>query len=175
MSRWQAELAEAGWPVERLAAAVDAARQSREEVKPLSIADARTLLSEVLGADGDLARHKVFSRRHVVVTLAPHLFGQPPEVLEHMVDRALADPEVVPLVGVAGAREKVHSLASVLAREAAIAESLAHQLGRSDAPAVPLRTIEGAIQMTEQELGGKLSGEQRAAAVAICTSGAGPS
>ena len=63
--------------------------------------------------------------------------ASPQKCSSDLVDRALADPEVVPLVGVAGAREKVHSLASVLAREAAIAEGLAHQLARSDAPAVP--------------------------------------
>ena len=173
MSRWRAELAETGWPVERLATSVDAARQGREEVRPLSVADARALLSEVLGTDGDLARRKVFSRRHVVVALAPHLFGQAPEVLERLADRALADPEVVPLVGVVGARETVHSLASVLAREAAIAEGLAHQLARSDGPAVPDGTVEEAIEKTEQGLGAKLSEEQRAAAVGICTSGRG--
>ena len=109
----------------------------------------------------------------MVVAVAPHLFGQPPEVLEKLVDRALADPEVVPLVGVAGAREKVHSLASVLAREAAIAEALGHQLARSDAPAVPLQTVTEAIEKTEQELGAGLSQEQREAVVAICTSGRG--
>ena len=173
MARWRAELAETGWPVERLTASVDAAGQGRGEVRPLSAADARALLSRVLGADEDLARRKVFSRRHVVVALAPHLFGQAPEMLERLVDRAMADPEVVPLAGVAGARERVHALASVLAREAAIAEGLAHQLARSDAPAVPLETVEEAIEKTEQELGAKLSQEQRAAAVGICTSGRG--
>jgi hypothetical protein len=88
----------------------------------------------VLGPEGDLARRKAFSRRHLVVALAPHVFGQRPEVLEQLVERALADPEVVPLVGVAGAREQAHSLASVLARESAIAESLARQLARTDGP-----------------------------------------
>ena len=162
-----------GWPAERLAAAVDAARRHREEPAPLSVKDARAIISDVLADDGELARRKVFSRRHLVVALAPHLFGQPPEVLDRLVDRALADPEVVPLVGVAGARETVHSLASVLAREAAIAEGLARQLARSDAPAVPVATVEEAIEKTEQEHRAPLSDEQRAAAVAICTSGRG--
>ena len=175
MSRWRGELAELGWPAQRLATSIDAASESRKEVKPLSAEDARALLSEVLEADGELARRKVFSRRHLVVALAPHLFGQPPEVLDKLVDRALADPEVVPLVSVAGAREKVHSLASVLAREAAIAEVIGHQLARSDAPAVPPQKVEEAIEETEQELGTALSEEQRAAAVTICTSGRGPS
>ena len=41
VSRWRAELAEAGWPVERLAASVDAARQGRQAVEPLSVKRAR--------------------------------------------------------------------------------------------------------------------------------------
>jgi len=37
--------------------------------------------------------------------MVPHVFGQSPEVLGRLVERALAHPEVVPLVGVANARE----------------------------------------------------------------------
>jgi hypothetical protein len=127
----------------------------------------------LLGAEGDLARRKVFSRRHLVVALAPHLFGQDPEVLERLVDRALADPEVVPLVGVAGARERAHSLASVLARESAIAESLACQLDRTDGPVAFPESVEVAIAGAEETIGARLSDEQRAAVVGICTSGRG--
>jgi hypothetical protein len=173
VSRWRTELAEAGWPVERLAASVDAARQSRQAVEPLSVKGARALVSEVLDSEGDLARRKVFSRRHLVVALAPQLFGQDPEVLERLVDRALADPEVVPLVGVAGARERAHSLASVLARENAIAESLARQLGRTDGPVAPQESVEAAIAGAERTIGARLSDEQRSAVVGICTSGRG--
>jgi hypothetical protein len=96
VSRWRTELAEAGWPVERLAASVDAARQSRPAVEPLGAKGARVLVSELLDSEGELARRKVFSRRHLVVALAPHLFGQDPEVLERLVDRALADPKSCP-------------------------------------------------------------------------------
>ena len=173
VSRWRAELAEAGWPVERLAAVVEAARRDRKAVEPLSFKDARALLSEVLGAEGELARRKVFSRRHLVVALAPQLFGQEPRVLERLVDRALADPEVVPLVGVAGAREQAHSLASVLARESAIAESLARQLDRTDGPVASPESVERAIASAEETIGARLSDEQRAAVASICTSGRG--
>ena len=69
--------------------------------------------------------------------------------LEALVDRALADPEVVPLVGVAGAREQAHSLASVLARETAIAESLSRQVDRGDAPATPSTAVVAAIGEVE--------------------------
>ena len=173
MERWREEISSVGWPAERVAAAVEAVSRHREPLELLTVKDARALISDVLSGDGELARRKVFSRRHLVVALAPHLFGQPPEVLDRLVDRVLADPEVVPLVGVAGARETVHSLASVLAREAAIAEGVGHQLARSDAPAVPRGTVEAAIQKTEQEIGAPLSAEQKRAALGICTSGRG--
>jgi hypothetical protein len=173
VTRWRAELAEAGWPVERLVASVDAARDDREVVEALSAKGAGALVSEVLGPEGDLARRKVFSRRHLVVALAPHLFRQDPVVLERLVDRALADPEVVPLVAVSGARERAHSLASVLARESAMAENMARQLGRTDGPVASPEAVDSAIAGAEQSIGACLSDEQRAAVVGICTSGRG--
>lgn len=170
VARWRPELEAAGWPVERLVASVEAAKGT---CPPMSRKGARLLLSEVLGHDSDLARRKVFSRRHVVVAIAPHLYGQDPALLDPFMDRALADPEVVPLVGVKGARERVHSLASVLARETAIAESLGRQLSRDDAPVIPEAAVEAAIAATESSLGAQLSKEQRSAAVGICTSARG--
>ncbi len=170
VGRWRAELEAAGWPVERLAESIEAAKGS---ARPMTLKDARRLLSVVLGDDSDLARRKVFSRRHVIVALAPHLYGQDPALLIPLVERALADPETIPFVGVKGAREKVHSLASVLARETAIAESLGRQLVRSDAPAVTQPAVQEAIAATEAALSAQLSGEQRSAAVGICTSGRG--
>ena len=173
LERWRSELAEAGWPLERIEASVEAARHNTELPARLTIADARRLVAEVLAPDGDLARRKVFSRRHLVVALAPHLYGQAPGVLDGVLERALADPEVVPLVAVAGARETVHSLASVLAREEAIAESFGRQLARDDGPTVPKEIVETTISGVERELGMALSGEQREAAIGICTSGRG--
>jgi conjugative relaxase-like TrwC/TraI family protein len=170
VGRWRTELAAAGWPVERLTASVDTARR---DVRPMTLKGARQLVSEILGGDGDLARRKVFSRRHVIVAVAPHLYGQDPALLDAVVDRALADPETVPLVGVKGARERVHSLASVLARETAIADSLGRQLARSDAPAVTEAAVQAAITSAEATVGAQLSEEQRVAAVSICTSGRG--
>ena len=57
----------------------------------------------------------MFSRRHVVVELAPHLYGQAPRLLDALVDRALADPEAVPIICVAGARERVYALGQLTA------------------------------------------------------------
>jgi hypothetical protein len=173
VARWRGELAGIGWPVERLAASVDAAAQRSSPVRRLTLGQARAILSDMLGQDGDLARRKVFGRRDVIVAIAPHLYGQDPVILEALVERALADPEVVPLVGVAGARERAHSLASVLARETAIADSLARQVDRQDAPATPSRAVAAAIEEVEAGLGGRLSAEQASAATAICMSGRG--
>jgi ATP-dependent exoDNAse (exonuclease V) alpha subunit len=92
-------------------------------------------------------------------------------LLEVLVERTLADPEAVPVIGVAGAREPVYSLASVLAQERAIAESLRRQLARTGAPAVGTGVVAEAIERAEEDLGGALSEGQRAATQAICTSG----
>lgn len=172
VERWRAELASIGWPAERLTEAIDAATAASRRA-PLSFDDARRLVADVLAPDGELARRKVFSRRHVVVGLAPHLYGQDPKLLRPLVDLALADPEAVPVISVAAARERVYSLASVLAQERAIAEGLGRQLARADAPVVQADEVEAAIGRAEEELGGALSEGQRAAAKAICTSGRG--
>ncbi len=173
MDRWQAELASIGWPVKRLAGAIDAAAISAARPARLSVKDARRFVAGALAPDGELARRKVFSRRHLVVELVPHLYGQDPRFLQPLVERALADPEAVPVIGVAGARERVYSLAAVLAHEQAIAEGLGRQLSRTEAPAVEASVVAGAIARAEEQLGGPLSEGQRAAAEAICTSARG--
>jgi conjugative relaxase-like TrwC/TraI family protein len=173
VQRWRGELADVGWPADRLAAAIDAAARQNGPPQPLRVDQAREILSEILGQDSDLARRKVFCKRDVLVAIAPHLYGQDPALLEVMLARAMADPDVIPLVGVAGARQEAHSLASVIARETAIAESLSRQLDRGDAPATPNRAVTSAIGEVEAGLGGRLSPEQAGAAVSICTSGRG--
>jgi hypothetical protein len=145
VERWQSELADIGWPVEHLAASIDRAASSTSPAKRMGLKQARQLLSEVLGHDSDLARRKVFFRRDVIVAVAPYLYGQDPRMVEALADRALADPETVPLVGVPGARERPYTLASVIAREVAIADSLARQIDRADAPAVGPAVVERAV------------------------------
>ena len=98
VGRWRRELAQVGWPAERLLGAVDAASGRRIAPRP-SLREARRVLAEVLDADGDLARRKVFSRRHLVVAVAPHLYGWDHRTLDAVVDRALADPAVFPSSG----------------------------------------------------------------------------
>ena len=140
VSRWRSELAETGWPVERLVASVDAARRDREAVEPLAQRGTGTG-SDVLGAEGDLARRKVLSRRHLVVALAPHVFGQRPEVLSGWWTGPWPTPRSFPWSPWPGHGSGAFA-GSVLARESAIAESLARQLGRTDGPVAspkPLR------------------------------------
>jgi conjugative relaxase-like TrwC/TraI family protein len=173
VTRWRGELASIGWPVGRLAAAIDSAAVKLGAPPKLTLKSVRRTLGEVLSAEGELARRKVFARRHVLVEAAPHLFGQDPRALDLLVDRALQDPEVIPLVGVAGAREQPHALASVLATERAIADAVARQLERSDAPVAPYAAMEQAITLTEKAIGAALSVEQRQAAKSICGSGRG--
>ena len=172
VERWRAELASVGWPAQRLAESIVTAARAATPAR-MSFDDARRLIAETLAPDGELARRKVFSRRHVVVALAPHLYGRDPKLLGPLVDLALADPETVPVVGVAGVRERVYSLASVLAQEGAIAENLGRQLDRTDAPMLDPDVVAKAIGREEQEMGGPLTGGQLDAAEAICTSGRG--
>jgi conjugative relaxase-like TrwC/TraI family protein len=173
IERWQDELAALGWPVERLAASIDIAATNSDPIRPMGLTQARQVLAEVLGEDSELARRKLFFRRDAIVAVAPHLYGQDPRLVEALADRALADPETVPLLGVPGARERPYSLASVIAREVAIAECLARQTDRTDAPAVPAAGVERAITSVEATLDGSLSREQRQAVEAICGSGRG--
>jgi hypothetical protein len=170
---WRAELAGVRWPVERLADSIDIASDRIGPPQRLTRKQTRQILSELVAAEGGLARRKVFCRRDVIVALAPHLYGQDPRFLELLADLALADPEVIPLVAVKGAREQGHALASVIAKETAIAESLARQLERTDAPTAPPGSVDAAIASVEAGLGKRLSDEQRSAAVGICSSGRG--
>jgi hypothetical protein len=171
VARWRAELAGIGWSTDRLIQAVEAGSRRRIAPRP-HINAARKVLAQVLAEDSELACRKVFSRRHVVVAVAPHLYGWTPEQVEWVVDRALADPSVVPLIGVPGAIEATYSLASVLATEAAIADSLEHHLARTDAPTTASEQAVAAVEQTWSPVGG-LSAEQARAAERICTSGRG--
>ena len=101
--RWRAELASVGWPAERLSGAI-AAAAAKARPKPMTYEEAHRLIAEVLSPDGELAHRKVLSRRHVVVVLAPHLYGEDPKLLGPLVGLVLSDPEAVPIIGVKGAK-----------------------------------------------------------------------
>jgi conjugative relaxase-like TrwC/TraI family protein len=172
LARWTAELSSIGWEPPRLAASIDAASRARIAGEP-SRGELRRVLCELLAEDGALTRQKVFSRRHLLVELGPYLYGWEPRLVEAVAARLLADPEVIPLVGVAGAIEPVYALASVVAREHVIAERMAAQLVRSDAPVASSGAIAAAVAETEGRIGADLAGEQRRAVEGICASSRG--
>ena len=136
MPRWVAEIGEVGWSVEAIAQAIDREAAARRPPAPtLSAEKVRAVVNQVLDADGALAARKVFTRRDVVVAVAPSLYGRDPAELTRVVDRTLADPEAVPLLGVAGATERAYATAVTIAREEAIARCVESQVTRCNAAA----------------------------------------
>ncbi len=169
---WIAELERAGMPVPGLVSAIERAAAKRPEpAARLTVEQTARVVAEVLDAEGPLAARKVFTRAEVIVAVGPRLFGAEPAELGRVVDRALADPETMPLIGVAGARDRAWTLASVVACEAAIASAVGAGCDRTDAPATDHRRTLIAIEAKESELGRPLTDGQRDAIAGICTSG----
>src|SRR5690606_2806422 len=104
---WHAELAEAGWSVERLTEHLAAAQERERRLPlPLTTDEIDQLAAAVLDVDGELlTRHKVFTRTHLVGEVAPLLYGHDPAELDRVLDHIVANRGIVPLIGVAGARE----------------------------------------------------------------------
>jgi hypothetical protein len=173
LPRWRAELAAAGFPIHELAAGIEAASAARSQLRRLREAEVGDIVEQVLAPDGVLAERKVFSRRDVVVAVAPSLYGLPVDELDRVVGRALADPEVLPLLGVAGARGRAYVLARTVAVEAAIAEVVARRAIEQDVAVLSVAQVVNAVWATEADLGGVLTDGQRDALVGVCTSGAG--
>ena len=119
MPRWREELARAGYPPRELAAAVDRAGLNYRPPERSVVTD---VAAEVLSPGSRLAEEKTFSRRDVIVAVAPYLHGLPASVLDTAVDGVLSHELAVPLPPVAGAREPVWSAAGVLEDERRIAE-----------------------------------------------------
>ncbi len=173
MARWQAELASVGWSVGELERSVAEARAQARRPRSLDADQRRRLVAEVLAPDGALAARKVFSRRDVVVAVAPKLFGRDPAELDHIVDRVLSDPEAIPLVATPMARERAYATATVIATEQAIAAAVDIEVARTDAPAVNETSARLAIGNRERELCAHLTLGQRSAVMAVTTSGRG--
>ncbi len=174
LPRWHAEVEATGWSIEGMAAEVD--REAARHPRPaptLSAAEIRRVVGDALAPEGPLAATKVFARRDVIVALAPALYGAESSELSRVVDRTLADPEAVPLLGVAGASERAYATAATIAREQAIAASVEAQAGRRHAPAVPLETAQAALSRAADRLGRPLTAGQCRAVEAVLTSGRG--
>ncbi len=173
MALWRAELNTVGLSVEDMNRAVDLARDRRiaDDLTPERV---QVLVADLLAPDGRLAAQKVFSRRDVVVAAAPHLFGLDSSELGRVVDRVLADPAAIPLVGVAGAKQQAYVPVSVLATEQAIAAVVEAGRRRSDAARIPDTAVTQAIIDTQHAHRGiLLTRGQQAAVSGICTSGHG--
>ena len=123
--------------------------------------------------DGPLAERKIFTRRDVVVAVAPRLFGHDPRELAEVAERVLADAESVPLVTVPSATERPYATATTIAREQAIAAAVEVEVARTDAPAVHEVVARRAVAMREAELGASLTVGQRASVLATASSGRG--
>jgi conjugative relaxase-like TrwC/TraI family protein len=170
---WRSELAEVGITVADMTDAVTDARHERIAAE-LTAPRTRALVADLLGPDGRLAGQKVFSRRDVVVAAAPHLFGLEPTELDRVVDRVLADPAAIPLVGVPGAKQQVYAPACVLAAEQAIASVVEVGRRRHDAARIPDMAATRAMIDTQRALGDiRLTTGQQAAVSGICTCGHG--
>ena len=173
MARWHAELEAVGWPVAELERSVAEARSRSRRPLPLQPRERDRIVAEVLAPDGALVTRNVFSRRDVVVVVAPRLFGHEPAELGRTVDNVLADPEAIPLVATPMARERAYATATVIATEQAIAAAVEIEVARTDAPAVDTFAAHKAIATREAELGTSLTVGQRGAVVGTATSGRG--
>lgn len=124
----------------------------------------------VIGPESRLGGTKVLSRRDLVVEVGPHLYGQPVDLIDTVVDRILRSQAVVPLVAVTAAREQVYAPTRALAVEQAIAETV-ERLATQPSRPVPVDAVTEAISRKERELGRRLTAGQGAAVYSI---GAGP-
>jgi hypothetical protein len=114
---------------------------------------------------------KVFTAADVVVAIGPALYGRPVQDLNRVVQRVLAVPDCVPLLGVKGARERTYATAAALATEAAVAELVARGTGTTRAATVPTDLVKTAIARAEQLLGRPLTSGQAKAVRGICGEG----
>ena len=170
MARWRGEIESVGWSIESLHREVSQHR--RRHLRP-ALSEERDVVTKVLAPDGALAARKVFARRHVVVAVAPELFGADPAELARTVDRVLADPEALPLVATAGAWGRVWATATTVATEQAIAAAVERQVTRTNAPEVDDLAARMAMAEREAAMGRHLTLGQRSAVLGITTSGRG--
>jgi conjugative relaxase-like TrwC/TraI family protein len=171
---WHRELAELGWPIERLAAHLEAHRDRTRGLSfPMTDAELDRLLGEVLDVDGDLLLdHKAFTRTNLTAELAPRLYGRDPTELDRALDRAIGSRDVVPLIRVAGAREQAYTTAAVLENEATIRTVVGWLADRHDPPDQGPGTDRERNREHFQERNRELTKGQQAAVEAI-TSGRG--
>lgn len=171
MPRWRSELTAIGWDLARLNRSVETAAHQAALPRPASPAELDRVVAAVVSTDGPLARKKVFSAADVVVTVAPHLYGRPLDDLARATKAVLRSPELVPLLGVRGARDWRYTTARTLATEAAIADLVAWGAGTTGAAVVPPDVVESAIIQAAARLGRPLTTGQEGAVRGVCRDG----
>ncbi|MEO7556543.1 MAG: MobF family relaxase, partial [Acidimicrobiales bacterium] len=170
---WQRELTDAGFAPLELARAIDNRAVDRPPLSPsLTVAEQQRLVNEVLSMDGPLAERKVFTRREIITVIGPHLYGRHPSELNRTLKAVLAHPELVPLLPSKAGLLPGYTLASVLATEHAIADTLTRAMDRRAGDRVDPPTIHAAVAATEAGLGHPLTGGQRAVVEMVCESDA---
>ncbi len=169
---WRAELESIGWSAERVIDRLDGAGLTNQGLPPvLSEEKVAELAAEVLHSDGDLmARHKVFTRTHLVTAVAPLLYGRDPAELDRAVDHMLGSRAVVPLLGAGAAHEPAYATVEVLATEQAIADAI-ERLAARPGPQIPDMDVIEAMDAKEAEVGRFLTPGQCKAITAVCSSG----
>jgi conjugative relaxase-like TrwC/TraI family protein len=195
LPRWRAELQAVGWPIERLATHLEQTgglprgrtgapagtggrtggpAGGRGSI-PLTDAELDALAADVLDVDGRLlANRKVFTRTNLVAEVAPRLYGRDPAELDRVLARIVGSDRVIPLIGVAGAREQSYTTVEVLTAEATIAETVERLAVRSG-PAVAEDQIAATVAAAEQARGHGLTAGQRRVVEQLCTGGSGVS
>jgi conjugative relaxase-like TrwC/TraI family protein len=172
MPRWQAELREVGWGVERLGRALTDARSLAQGFRPaLTTEQVDDIATRLFDVRGDfLRRSKVFTRSRLIAEVAPLLYGHIPTELDGVLNDMLANREVVPLIGVDGAREQPFSTATVLATETRIAQTV-ERLAADPFATVPEPYIDAAIAAKQERAGFTFTAGQHAAAREVAMSG----
>jgi hypothetical protein len=177
LPRWRKELTDAGFPSEQLVADIERAglhyRPAHSPTKILWDKELANLTNDVLGPDGSKAARKVFSKRDVIVAVAPKVFGLPARELEKATERVLRDPEAIPLVGVPRASERAYSTAQVLATEQAIERAVERGVENFEAARVTSEVAADAVGRQSAVLRSPLTPGQQAAVMGIATSGRG--
>jgi conjugative relaxase-like TrwC/TraI family protein len=158
---WRGELENAGFAPRQLEADIARAGieyQRRRPTRRMAPRELSALAADVLGPEGTLSARKVFSRRDVIVALAPHLYGRSFAELDRVVSRVLRDPEAITLVGVPRASERAYSTATVLAAERSVEHAVARGIMATGAASVTNEVAAGALVRQGRALGGPLRG-----------------
>ncbi len=177
LPKWRAELNHAGFPPEQLVADIERAGHTyqgrRAGANILGNRSLAALAKDTLGPHGTLSGRKVFSKRDVIVAVAPSVFGLPARELKKATERILRDPDTIPLVGVPRASEQAYATADVISTELAIEQAVERGVENLEAARVTAEVAAGAVARQGAVLGSPLTPGQQAAVMGIATSGRG--